>query len=496
MTIGQKVSMPPDQLSTPAKGDRPPVRAPGGRELEFVLPGDDGWMEVRLSDNGRTILSTALRPDDCHPAALQTFHAVAGEIVARPDVFTDRILLLSLHFIARDVENSRQRQRIAERLSKRTLSEIRKVATPQDLILEVAPECILIISAERDSGRRKRWEGPCRKAAATLLGEAGADDIQVLGLQGASDGHLLFVGDQTTQSLEIPHPAEAGSRLGRLSRSQRESEAGKSSILIYDEPAENPTAPFTARRLELSEFDVQFTAMWDVKSEVLSVFSAEPFRVIAGTKYRGFPAIEEALSFDKLMLDLCLKLLDHGVARIDTFATTGQAGMIAVPVSFKALATSWRLNRYLKALTAVDGARRQRLCIVISDIPPGVNAAKLQNMVDVLRPECRAIFLSIGYQVPLTRSLFPKRVHAVGLDFRGDHRREEDMVRTFEQFARLCRSHEFNSYLMGLDTTSLVLSAAAAGIRFISGDRIQAPETDPTGACHYGWLNFYSKSAT
>ncbi|ANK80873.1 MAG: hypothetical protein TEF_08745 [Rhizobiales bacterium NRL2] len=480
----------------PAKADSTTARAPRGRELELVLPGEDEWIQVRLSEDGRTILSAALRPDDGRPEALRTFHAIAGEILARPDVFADRIILVSLHLIAHDIESSRQRQRIAERLSKRVLSEIRKVATPQDLILEIAPECIMIISTERDSNRGMRWAIPCRRAAAPLLGETGADDIRIFGLHGAEEGRLLFVDNQSVQPLELPRSADAGPQLGRIPRSHRKSNAGTSSVLIYEEPAEQPEAPFTARPLELSEFDVHFTATWDVKSEVLSVFSAEPFRVIGGRKYRGFPAIEEALNFDKLMLELCLKLLEHGVARIDEFVTAGQAGMIAVPVSFRALATSWRLSRYLNAVRAIEGARHERLCIVISDIPPGVNGAKLQNMVDVLRPECRAIFLRIGYQVPITNSLFPKRVHAVGLDIHGDRRREEDMVRTFEQFARSCRSHEFNSYVMGLDTTSLVLSAAAAGIRFISGDRILAPETGPPGACHYGWMDFYSRSAT
>lgn len=486
--------MPSEQLSTPVKGYPTNARPQGVRGLELVLSGES-WLEINLTEGARTILSKDLSPDNCDPSAAQALQAIAGEIIARPEVFTDRIFLVSLHLVARDTDNEQQRQRIRERMSKRMLSEMRKSATPQDLVLQITPECMMIISSERGPESLKRWEAPCRKVAANMLGEARADSVQLFGLQGADNDRLHFVTGATVEIPESALPSNAAGRLGRISRSNCESNSPSPAFVVYEGPAEPPMATFGTVPLELSDFDVQFSATWDVKNEVLSVFSAEPYRMIGGRKCTGFPAIEEAASFDKLMFDLCLKLLDHGVAQIERFVTAGQAGMVAVPVNFAALATSWRLKRYLGAVKAVDGGQRQRLCLVVSDIPPGVNGTKLQNMVDMLRPECRAIFLRIGHQVPLTKLVIPKRVHAVGFDFQGDRRPEEDIVRAFEQFARLCRSNKYNSYLMGLNTTSLVLSAAATGIRFISGNRIQAPEAEPAGARHYGWLNFYARSA-
>lgn len=474
---------------------------PRGRVLEVVLSPGSGPITLEFLDDGEAVIPACELDDKDRPHAVRMFERLASEIGSRPDLFIDRILFISMHAISQGRSDASRDRKLVERVGSRLLPRLQELAEDQDLLLEISIDAYLLVSPTRDPGRRGRWSEHCQSLVKPLIGEERADSIRVYGLKEGTSERLTFrEADERGPCLPDPEATPAAPhephdiKAGVLAEKVRTPVTR--TMYYHEEPTPRQTWSFRLRRLELAPYEVRFTPTWDSRNQIVSVFSAEPVRLIDKRCLRGFRAIPEALEDEKLLLRLCHALLEASADQVRTFMADGQAGMVVVPIHFDALITSWRLTRYLRALRALEPEVTRRLCIVVTDVPAGVDGYTLQNIVDSLRLVCRAVFLRIGVNDPHWAMRLVNRVQAVGIEFWSDPRSEVELVGHLERFAEACRKRQVDAYLTGLNSTSLVLAAAAAGIRYISGDRIMPPQRFPQGAHRYSWMDFYMQGGS
>jgi PAS domain S-box-containing protein len=107
------------------------------------------------------------------------------------------------------------------------------------------------------------------------------------------------------------------------------------------------------------------------------------------------PGERASFDFDRLVL---------GVAATQAITEIAAGGsmLILVNVSFEIFLDRRRLERYVAACQALDGRLRERLVLVLADMPKGFPKARVQECVARLRPFCQGVgFQSDGMEAPV-----------------------------------------------------------------------------------------------
>lgn len=464
--------------------------------LHLVLPRDNEPLALEIFEDGQRVVSRFIVDDGGRLDAVTALRHMAHEVGSRPATFANRLLCISLHGLDLGRLERRQDRSLPGHVAELLVPRLRRLLEEQEIFLEVARDLFLVISPRRDPERCRRWAGRLRQIARSLLGEEGFEAIRVYNLNAGNDERIIF-GTCECQHCTHEECPDWGSTLSSLSSPTEllactiRKPVGGWTLYYHDEPKASNTQGFQAQRLEIARYETGFAPTWDTRNKVISLFTVVPARGHGRYRRYGFAAVPEALEHDRLLHGLCIELLEAAAAQIRMFVANGQAGMIAVPVHFDALATNWRLTGYVRVLRSIELDIARRLCITITDVPAGVNGHKLQGIVDTLRKSCRAVFLQIGFNEPQWVMRHVSKIQAVGMEIRNDARSEDDLIRHLSRFADACRRCHVDAYVTGLDTTSLVLAAAAAGIRFVSGARILTPGQVPEGARRYDWMDFY-----
>lgn len=460
------------------------------RLLQLSIAPNDGPVTIEVLEGERVVATESVLDEVPTSKAIVALRSIAPEVAARPDVFAGRIVLISLFDVGREAVSATQDLALLARVAERLWQRLRPMVGLHDLLLEVAASHFLVVSSEKDPWRGSRWETGCREVAGALLGEASSDAIRVYCLDGGDESCLRF--SAAGKRVEVSGSDEKH----RQETAERRPSSPGGWTLFYHEQAPLRGSGFRTRRIELPAFEARYAPVWDVPNQVFSILITEAFRKIGGKWRRGFEAMPEARHDDRLMLKFCLSLLGRVTEQVRALHAAGRPGFVTAPVHFDALATNSRLTRYMRVLRDIDPELRQRMCMVLAGVPVGVNAMKLQSIIETLRPTVRAVFLRIGLNDPRWVLRLNTRVDAVSIHVVDDPEREPEMINYIGRFAEACRVREISPCVLGLNTTSLVLSAAAAGVRFVGGDRIAPPKTSPVGARAFSWLDFYTRSGS
>lgn len=460
------------------------------RALRLRLPRRDHEpLAVEVLEAGEVAAAQNIREEDWHQTAIYALQNLAPEIAVRPDVFADRVMLVSLFDVGRNGDTGRQDVAIVARISERLLARLRRLAGPQDLLLEISAGFLLVISAERAPERYWRWAIECEQVARALLGEGAGESINVHRLESGAPDRLDFAPPAAPQAA-APKP--------KLVRATREARAARPksprwSVLEYDRPPP-PSNPVVSGTTELPEFYVHFPPVWDVQNELVTMFAVEPYRMVDNRIVRGLPVVPEAINNDRLMLQFALAVLEQVVERAQQFADNDQPGFLTAPIHFNAVAAGSQRERVVEFLRETDPEIGKRICVELMGVPKGVSSSTLQTVLDALRPCGRALFLRADFHDPRWTSKVNVQVNSIGMAVVDEPRYEAENIRQIQEFAAACRTRQVNPYVLGLNSTSLTLFAAAAGVRYILGDRIGAPFAEAAGAYPFRWLDFYSQS--
>src|SRR5262249_23156465 len=120
------------------------------------------------------------------------------------------------------------------------------------------------------------------------------------------------------------------------------------------------------------------------------------------------------------------------------------------------------------------------LVIELIDIPAEITRFRLREPIAWLRTRARALIARPGF-VPRDFELFKEAGFlGVSVGVRDYDWAEKRLLQGFELFVGLAEKHQLQSFVHGIDTTSLAVAAMASGFTYIEGTAVAAPIDHPS----------------
>ena len=136
-----------------------------------------------------------------------------------------------------------------------------------------------------------------------------------------------------------------------------------------------------------------FVPLINLKRGMASVLLCGPVRQLKDRQLFGAAAYAGIDARDRASLEEAL--LEYSLSFARSMAPTEQATAIATSVSFETLASSRGRQLYQKALRAASVSANPFLLVKIDEIPPGTPQARLSEIISMVRPFVRRVFLEL-----------------------------------------------------------------------------------------------------
>ncbi len=381
---------------------------------------------------------------------------------------------------------------IAGRMSSIAPRVFQKHLSQEDIYRRYGPSSYLVVFAGRS------------EAAATLVCQRVADDIagyfegqesavSIKAVAGIADSRLLLQEisqlDDPRQPVGVrPAPSDPASptREGRakgdvgwrnfrhdsLTTDSWSDEAGLQ--------AQVPDAPQVA--------DFTYLPIWDLRSKLLSTYACLACdEVVAEALVTGFPLSTAAKAEQDLRKAVhAFELLDDLVRNLFQLflSTTVHADTLMDPSTRRS---------YLSVVRDVPERLRRFLAFEIIDVPAGIPSSRLAEFAAFLKPFSGAVLVEVDPELNLVKKCAGIGIHAVGIRLSRSCRRDGGVLQRIERLAVAAEECKLWTYTYGAQSSSEVIAAAAAGIRYVSGDRVKAVSSIPMHVRSYTFNDYYAE---
>lgn len=234
-----------------------------------------------------------------------------------------------------------------------------------------------------------------------------------------------------------------------------------------------------------------YTPFWDLQQQTLASYfcSAAPIEELMG---RGgdFAPAEEALALARRDL----ATLKHALFYLSDMIRVDSHCVLALPVQFETLANPrWR-RVYVSFALSSPRRLRQHLTMELCGLPEGVTQGRVLDMVNMLKPFCRAVLVRFPLSVKSFGMYSGMGIHAVGADLAGCFLSEEDTIIAISRFVAEANKVRLASYLHNVNGPNLAMAAFAAGTRYIDNDAISHTAATPQQLQRYSWSDFIART--
>jgi hypothetical protein len=216
-----------------------------------------------------------------------------------------------------------------------------------------------------------------------------------------------------------------------------------------------------------------YRPVWDFQRSALMTFALIPFRLDAGVLVcdedeEGEADDEYLFKRDTIALARCA----HDLADL---SNSGRRLPILAPIHYGTIVNNRRRTYFLDRLKNIAVERRKLISFELGRCPQDGLTLGLTNAIALMRSYGAHLAIRVG---PDWRDLRPvERSGFVMATVDTSHSRLPEAARipAFEKFAERTRAAKLDCAVWGLNTRSMVIAAAAAGIRHLAGSAI-APE--------------------
>lgn len=237
------------------------------------------------------------------------------------------------------------------------------------------------------------------------------------------------------------------------------------------EPTEHNIPGLRTDCLEMIELEediddeIVWEPVWDVRNERVPIYRA---------KYIRNSRIWMQPPTDELLVRNDFAVRDKVLRELTGSLVQSRYVLLGLPVQFWTIANYARRRAYLTAVSQrVSPTSRKFLLVYITDVPDGVSASRMLELLASLRPFCREIVIETALQNTDFVALGSLRIFAVGTDLSGSIEAERIQMLQIDQFARGARKAGIANFcLAGIQSMPLMTAAIAAGFRYISGKSI------------------------
>jgi hypothetical protein len=430
--------------------------------------------EVRAMTSKPATPRPSSRPTNSDRDESRSFVERAGNLVRGSDqVMASKVQLIGLDRLKEHFGDSWSR--IAVRADQIAERSIRKSLGDRDIMTKVHDLNYLVLFADASQDEAQLR---CRIIASDIARQLIGED---------ASGELLTVKtgvapvDGDTSFEDAPNLDDLVSRL------VAESETG--SVPIAAAPAVSVAASDTAGPLAAVEF--VYRPMWDVRRKVVTSFLCVPaVRLAGGRRVIGESAIA-GIDTEQVQRALDRRILERAITDLLAAFNADRKHLIAVPVHFETVSTSVRRLEYLRECQRLPPVAAKLLLFEVVGAPDGVTQGRLLEITTALRAVARGVIFRASIWSTGWGDLGLARIVAVGADLSSEHASETVLVERLVKFADAADKRKLGSYLHGLRTLSLTVSAVGAGFHHLSGQPIATLADAPPDAHRFSLADLY-----
>jgi DNA-binding response OmpR family regulator len=221
---------------------------------------------------------------------------------------------------------------------------------------------------------------------------------------------------------------------------------------------------------------ISYRPVWDVKREVLSTYFSRRSAV--------FDAGPDELS------RLDLEALRAGIKMLAALYQRNLRMRLSFSINFEAIVSAPHFRAYTELCRTIPEDLRKLVAFELVDLPMGVQHRRLGELAVVLRHYCGLLLATVDWwradlsQFANTGIGLVNAVISPGSSEKGS-------MTDMDSFAYATGKAGLLSAVEGVGTSSLALAAKAAGVDFISGDRIGPCLEIPHSMVRMSWDELY-----
>lgn len=233
-------------------------------------------------------------------------------------------------------------------------------------------------------------------------------------------------------------------------------------------------------RAALAKLQVMFHPVWHAKNQHITAYQCV-LRLENGDVAHKRHILEILAPYGE---DLALAKADqvicgHAVEALQFLAAEKIKAILIQPVHFSTVDRLHHIAPLLEMLGQLPEEARNLLVIELIDIPGEMTRFRLREPLAYLKTRARALIARPGF-VPRDFELFKENnFHGVSVDLRSYDWPEKRLLQSFELFVSLAEKHKLQSFVLGVDTTSLAVAATTSGFAYIEGKAISEAVDHP-----------------
>lgn len=455
---------------------------PGQKETSVVAKMSRSLTEVFTPTKKAAPSRTSPRPaagaSGVDHGEARDFAKHAAELVSSSgEVMASKVQLLGLDRLKAHFGDAWSR--VVARADQIADRAIQKGLTPRDMVTKVHDLNYLVLFADASV---EEAQIRCRMIASDisrqLIGDDGSHELLTV-----KTGVTPVDGD--TQFEDTPSLDELVSRLVAHVDAADAGVAATPKAAVKTEDSSDP----------LAAVEFVYRPMWDVKRKVVTSFLCLPaVRLSGGTRIVGENAIV-GIDTPEVQSALDIRILKRATSDLLASFNAGRKHLIAVPVHFETISTAQRRFDYLIECRRLPPMAAKLVLFEVVGAPDGVPQSRVLEMTTALRAVARAIMFRTSVWSTAWGDLAQARITAVGADLSDEHASETVLVERLVKFADAADKRKLGSYLHGLRTLSLTVSAVGAGFHHLSGQPIEDLADAPPEAHRFNLADLYDAIA-
>lgn len=222
-----------------------------------------------------------------------------------------------------------------------------------------------------------------------------------------------------------------------------------------------------------------YRPIWFVSRKVISSYVCLPARATSsgGVLYGHNVLPGKEQSGLVAALD-CVTL--HTVSRaLDGWTADDPMPVVSMAVHFETMARSSIRDQFFEICKTLSPSVRDHLVFELVAVPEDVASSRMYQLLSLMKVFCRATLLRFPLGCRNLDRIANQPLHGVGLELGDDQRPERDLIKEMELFAQRVSHYGYRSYIHGVRSVSLAVSAFSAGFDYIDGDSVMSINNSP-----------------
>jgi hypothetical protein len=226
-----------------------------------------------------------------------------------------------------------------------------------------------------------------------------------------------------------------------------------------------------------SQIGFVYRPLWDAFRQVVLMYLCQPVPPRARDHTLCMAPNHED---DRLELDMmCLK---EAANRIASLRRAGVRLLVACPIHFSTIARSPHWAEYSRLYHKVPAALARDLAFVVLGIDHGIPNTRLAQEVPKLSAGAKAVFAAVDHNDRQLGRFRSAGFQALGMELERPDKGERGLIDAINVFTREVGALGMESFVLGAQTTSTVVNAVAAGVRYLEGKSVWPAVAEPRHA--------------